>query len=171
MFTFQAKLVVVDADKKNIFNPTTDRDGNVDVDALALTADNKKKNKRANFADFKDRKQKCKDAGGDKEDCKRSAQQEPRTLAFWLQQQVAAALGLLSLSPPHALQVLSSVRMVSLFQMVPPPALMSVQEDAALMTTALAVSLTPVRILPARCAKMGAAMAMAPVMRRLSHRW
>ena len=75
VFTFQAKLVVVDADKKNIFNPTTDRDGNVDVDALALTADNKKKNKRANFLDFKDRKQKCKDDGND-EDCKRSAQQD-----------------------------------------------------------------------------------------------
>ena len=167
MFTFQAKLVVVDADKKNIFNPTTDRDGTVDVDALALTADNKKKNKRA----FKDLKQKCKDAGGDKEDCKRSAQQEPRTLAFWLQQQVAAALGLLSLSPPHALQVLSSVRMVSLLQMVPPPALVSVQEDAAPMMTALAVSLMPVMNLLARCAKMGAAMAMTPVSMQPSHRW
>ena len=66
------------------------------------------------------------------------------TLAFWpllvvlrvvvgrLQQiVVVVALGLLKLFAPHVQQVLSSVRMVSLFQMIPPPALLTVTGIAA----------------------------------------
>ena len=179
VLTFQAKLVSPSADAdNNIFISTIDPEADIDIGALALKTNDKNEGVSLDSmstvrlstwlpSKFVDQIINTRNKTiGRNQDWWRERHQKgglmialklklPPTLAFWL---LPISASWLKLPPPNVLQVLSIVRMGSLRQIVPLPAMLNVTGIAAKATT-MAISTMIAMASLARCAKMEAAMA------------